>query len=640
MCGLAGCFETGAMRVSPHVLNKMGAAIESRGPDDFGLWQDNIPGISLVHRRLSILDLSKAGHQPMNSHSGRYVVAFNGEIYNHISLRKKLNGVNWRGHSDTETLLACIEAWGVLKTVKELEGMFAFSIWDRKYNKLTLGRDRMGEKPLYYGWQNDTLLFGSDLNSLKEHPAFQATINQNALDLFIKYSYIPTPYSIYSNIFKLEQGCILVFSAGNKDGVKTKYWSINDTLLNGMNNRFSGTPKEAVDELEVLLKRSIKNQMIADVPIGAFLSGGIDSSTIVALMQNHSNKAIKTFTIGFNEDHYNEAKHAKSIARYLGTDHTELYVTQKDALSVIPLLPKLYSEPFADSSQIPTYLVSKLAKEKVSITLSGDAGDELFCGYNRYQITDRYWERFSNIPSWYRGIISKIIQSISIEKLDYFGRMIPGVNDFSQIGEKLHKAATVLTSDSIDELYERLTMKTYKNRSVVKVQDEMAQGILTPTPPKGLGNVEKMMAMDLLTYLPDDILVKLDRASMGVSLESRVPLLNHKIIEFSSTLPQSIKLRNGITKWPLKQILYKYVPSELVERPKTGFGIPIGDWLRNDLRGWAEDYLSQESLSNSGHFHVSDIREMWREHLLGNNQYQQQLWNIIMFQSWKEAQNI
>jgi asparagine synthase (glutamine-hydrolysing) len=643
MCGLAGYL--GFSVRSMGLLSKMTESISNRGPDDSGFWWDSSNQFGLTHRRLSILDLSSAGHQPMLSNGGRYVIAFNGEIYNHQNLRLEINSsrgnnqIKWRGHSDTETLLAGIEIWGLEKTLKKSLGMFAFALWDKQEKRLFLARDRFGEKPLYFGWQGEGLdrafLFGSELKALKVHPSFSAEIDRGSLSLLLRHNYIPAPYSIYEGISKLEPGSILSVSLNQPDPVITKYWDAIEVAKAAKSGLFTGTPEQAVDELEILTKDAVSKQMMADVPLGAFLSGGIDSSTIVALMQSQASQPVKTFTIGFNEEGFNEAVHAKAVAKHLGTEHTELYVSPTQAMDVIPKLPSLYCEPFADSSQIPTYLVSQLAKQKVTVSLSGDAGDELFCGYNRYKLTAQLWNKLSLMPAPIRGVASKLITSISPSAWDKLGVIIPGGKIYTPLGDRIHKGAGVLASDDLQQLYLGMVSQ------ITNPGDWVIDGIEPPT--KLVGNaplitqfndIEKMMLLDTLSYLPDDILTKIDRASMGVSLEGRVPFLDHRIFEFVWTLPLDYKLRDGQTKWPLRQLLYRYVPKELIERPKMGFGVPIGDWLRGPLRDWAETLLSEDRLRREGYFYPEIIRVKWAEHLSRKRNWQSQLWTVLMFQAW------
>ncbi len=650
MCGLAGFLGgiTGADSAETF-LRRMTGKIIHRGPDDGGYWSDGEQRIGLGHRRLAIVDLSSAGHQPMQSATGRYVIAFNGEIYNHLDLRADLRQCGhapaWRGHSDTETLLAGFENWGIQDTVKRCIGMFAIATWDRDTYTLTLARDRLGEKPIYYGWQGQgnasVFLFGSELKALKAHPAFKAEIDRNALCLLMRHNYIPAPYSIYQGIKKLEQGCLLSISRAHRELKVAQYWSAGETAMAGCLKPFAGNAKQAVDELEVLLKSAVRQQMVADVPLGAFLSGGIDSSTVVALMQAQSDRPVKTFTIGFNECGYNEANHAKAVAAHLGTDHTELYVTPEQAMDVIPRLPSLYSEPFSDSSQIPTFLVSQLARQHVTVSLSGDAGDELFCGYNRYLLANRLWKKLSLLPNSSRRLASSGLTTISPSRWNALLGSVQGFLPVSlrqaNLGDKLHKAAKVLASSSLEELYLGLVSHWDDPASLVIGAHEPLT-VLTGNGPKltGLDEIQRMMALDTLTYLPDDILVKVDRAAMGVSLESRVPFLDHRVVEFAWRLPQSMKLRDGVGKWALRQVLYRHVPRELIERPKMGFGVPIDSWLRGPLREWAEGLLNEARLRREGYFNPAPIRQKWAEHLSGQRNWQYHLWNVLMFQAWLE----
>ena len=590
----------------------------------------------------------------MISSSGRFVLAFNGEIYNHMELRKELQCVvggdtsAWRGDSDTETLLLGFEAWGIKETIVKSVGMFALAVWDRQLQRLTLGRDRLGEKPLYYGWQGSgagaTFLFGSELKALKAHPSFSADIDRGALCLLMRHNYIPAPYSIYQQIRKLLPGNLLTVSTAQRDLEPETYWSAMEMAVRGVANPFGGGAEEAVVELEVLLKSAVQQQMAADVPLGAFLSGGIDSSTIVALMQTQSSRAVKTFTVGFNEAGFNEAIYAKAVAKHLGTDHTELYITPQQALDVIPLLPKLYCEPFADSSAIPTFLLSKLARRHVTVSLSGDAGDELFCGYSRYLLAHTLWRRLSSVPPSLRRFASTALTSVPpnvwSSLISPLQKILPA--SFQQVnwGDKLYKGARVMALDSHAALYLGLVSHWEHPASVVLGATEPTT-ILTNSRASvfGLDNIQRMMALDSLTYLPDDVLVKVDRAAMGVSLESRAPFLDHRVVEFAWRLPQSLKLRDGEGKWILRQVLRRHLPKELIERPKMGFGIPLGAWLRGPLKDWAEDLLDETRLLQEGYFHPAPIRQKWREHLSGRRNWQDHLWGVLMFQSWLELEN-
>lgn len=650
MCGFVG-FLGGVVSAdrSESLLRNMADTLFHRGPDDGGYWCDPQQQIGFGHRRLAIMDLSSAGHQPMTSSSDRYVIAFNGEIYNHLDLRTALTkeGVLWHGHSDTETLLAGFDAWGVEATVQRCIGMFAFAVWDKETLEVTLARDRMGEKPLYYGWQGEgdhaVFLFGSELKALKAHSTFGAGIDRDALCLLMRHNYIPAPYSIYQGVSKLEAGCLLTVSLAQPEAAVVRYWSTAAVAMSGCAAPFLGTPEQAVDSLEVLLKSAVQQQMMADVPLGAFLSGGIDSSTVVALMQAQTSRPVKTFTIGVHQEEYNEAVHAKEVAKHLGTEHTELYVTPQQALDVIPRLPSLYCEPFSDSSQIPTFLVSQLARQHVTVSLSGDAGDELFCGYNRYLLTNKLWKGLAMVPTGGRRLAAKSLTAVTPSRWNFLlGRMqgfLPGTMRQANLGDKLHKAASVLTSGSVDELYLGLVSHWNDPASVVIGGTEPST-LLTGNAPDldGLDNIQRMMALDSLTYLPDDILVKVDRAAMGVSLEGRVPFLDHRVVEFAWSLPQSMKLREGVGKWVLRQVLYRHVPKSLIERPKMGFGVPIGDWLRGPLRDWAENLLDETRLRTEGYFHPAPIRQKWAEHLSGVRNWQHHLWNVLMFQAWLEAQ--
>ncbi len=640
MCGFAGFFYRDACPVQAEtILDAMGLAIANRGPDSQAIWLDAQAGIGLSHRRLAIVDLSPAGHQPMHSDTGRYVIAFNGEIYNHLAIRTQLEQLSqrqWRGHSDTETLLAGIEAWGLKKTLELAVGMFALALWDTQTNQLQLARDRFGEKPLYYGWNNNVFLFGSELKSFRAHPDFVTEINRDALCLYLRHNYIPAPYSIYQGIAKLMPASIATLQADGNNLVIEQYWDAKAVMANQQHDTRSDT--DQIETLEQLLKQAVGDQMMADVPLGAFLSGGVDSSLIVALMQQQSDKPIKTFSIGFYEKEFNEAEHAKAVATHLGTEHTELYVSADDALKLVSSMAQVYDEPFADSSQLPTYLVSQMAKQHVTVSLSGDAGDEVFCGYNRYLLTDMTWSKLAKVPVFLRKLGAKILRAVPVNLWNKLNSLLPSRYKMANLGDKLHKAADVISSSSVDELYYGL-ISHWKNPASVVIGGREPHTLLTTPSQSSMfrHSIPRMMALDTLTYLPDDILVKVDRAAMAVSLETRVPFLDHRVFEYAWTMPQRLKLNKGVTKDCLRKILYKYVPQHLIERPKSGFAVPVADWLRGPLKPWAEQLLLPERLAKEGIFDHQHISQMWLEHQSGKRNWQYHLWDILMFQSWYET---
>jgi asparagine synthase (glutamine-hydrolysing) len=647
MCGFVGVISKNRTMLAHDQITQMTNAIRHRGPDDAGIWSDEACCIALGHRRLSVVDLSQAGQQPMRSHTGRYVIVFNGEIYNHLKLRSHLKNHDWVGGSDTETLLAAIEKWGIKKAIERCIGMFAFAIWDTKKRELILGRDRLGEKPLYYGWQgkgkNACFLFGSELKTFKAHSGFVSEIDRNTLCLYMRYGYIPAPYSIYQGIYKLLPGCLLTVSDEKPNPVIETYWSVNDVALNGLSTQLDGSAADIADELETLLMSSISQQVIADVPIGAFLSGGVDSSIVVSLMQAQSSQPVKTFTIGFDEQGYNEASYAREIAQHLGTDHTELYVTSQQAMEVIPNLPNIYCEPFSDSSQIPTFLVSKLARQEVTVSLSGDGGDELFGGYNRHVFTHQKWGGISHLPIGLRSIVASGIQCLSPNTWNKLSKPVQALMankyQLSNIGEKLHKGAKILSVKNSDDLH--LMLLTHWNPSdvVLNGSEPMLSHKDSSLNLNGLDDLQKMMMQDTMGYLPDDILVKVDRAAMAVSLESRVPFLDHRVVEFAWRIPQSMKIRDGVGKWILREVLHKHIPKKLIERPKMGFEIPLGTWLRGPLKDWAEHLLNENRLRREGFFNVEIIRKRWVEHQTGKFNWQHLLWNVLMFEAWLDDQS-
>lgn len=640
MCGFAGILSCdGLDERDRSALAAMGPAIAHRGPDAAADWFDPA-GIALAHRRLAIIDVSEAGAQPMTSASGRFVIAYNGEIYNFEELRGALAAEGrapaWRGHSDTEVVLAAIEAWGVGEALRRLEGMFAFALWDKAERRLTLARDRLGEKPLYYGWQGQgggrRLLFGSDLAALRVHPAFAREIDRRAIALLARRLYIPEPLSAFRGIAKLTPGTFLtVDRASGRETLET-YYDLAATARAARAAPFAGSEAEAVDALDRLLGDAVARQMVSDVPLGAFLSGGIDSSVIVALMQRVSASQVKTFTIGFSDPRYDESAHARAVAAHLGTDHHELIVKPAEALAVIDRLPEIYSEPFADSSQIPTFLVSRLAREHVTVALSGDAGDELFGGYNRHRYALGTWPAVSRVPAALRGAAGALLRCLSPRTWD---KLLGGMTDARLIGDKVHKVADLIASRSTAELYDRLISPNPSGDALMREPVEAAT--CEWVQPAGWAAAEAMMLADALGYLPGDILTKVDRASMAVSLESRVPFLDPRVVEFAWRLPIAMKIRGSETKRPLRALLERYVPRSLVERPKMGFGIPIGDWLRAPLREWAEELLAERTLRDGGLFAPAAVRALWAEHLSGRRNLEHRLWPVLMTQAWVAA---
>ncbi|MBI4665155.1 MAG: asparagine synthase (glutamine-hydrolyzing) [Nitrospinae bacterium] len=653
MCGITGFINPSGADNAKELARKvegMAGAMIKRGPDAGGAWVDEPMQVALGHRRLSIIDLSPAGAQPMESASGRYVIAYNGEVYNFADVRRELETsgpVKWRGHSDTEVMLAAMERYGVKKALEKFNGMFAFALWDRQERTLTLARDRIGKKPLYYGWMNGAFLFASEMKALMAWPGFRSEIDRGALALFLRHNYVPSPYSIFKGIHKLRPGHIVTFENPFSQAAAPApepYWSAKTVFDSAETCLFDAPESELLDNLEKLLLDAVKIRMISDVPLGAFLSGGIDSSLVVALMQAQSAQPVKTFTIGFNEEGYNEAVHAQAVARRLRTDHTELYVTPEEAMGVIPDLPSIYDEPFADSSQIPTFLVSKLARRKVTVALSGDGGDESFGGYNRYIWAMSIWRKMRLAPRGARKVMAGIIASAPPGVLGALYGMaefiLPKTARVTNPVDKLYKLADILSLSGPMDIY-RWLVSHYKNPA------EIAIGATEP--PTALDDsssfvntadfTRQMMYMDIITYLPDDILVKVDRASMGVSLEARAPLLDHRVVEFAARLSTAAKIKDGNGKWLLRKVLYRHVPQELIERPKMGFGMPIDVWLRGPLREWGEELLSEKKLREDGYFNPGPIRRQWEEHVSGRRNWHYALWNILMFQAWLNGYN-
>ena len=635
MCGIAGFLSPSGLNVADArlALHGMQESLVHRGPDDKGQWLDADAGIGISHRRLSILDKSWAGHQPMHSASGRYVLALNGEIYNHLQLRRHLEHSAaftkpaWRGHSDTETLLVAIDRFGLEAALKSTVGMFALALWDRQERRLSLARDRLGEKPLYYGWQKGRLYFGSELKALRAHPDFKSSIDDGAVIDYLYYGYVPGPRSIWKGISKLAPGCILTVPAKEllANPTPVAYWSLPTVIAASRSEPFLDSEADAIDALEARLSESVSGQMLSDVPLGAFLSGGIDSSTIVALMQAHSRSPVRTFTIGFDDSKYDEARHAKAVAMHLGTEHTELHVTEREARDVIPRLPQIYDEPFGDASAIPSHMVASMAREHVTVALSGDGGDESFGGYSRYPRVGRLWQRVSPVPSALRNAAAAGLRLIGKSSLDPLYRYC-GARADASLAARMQYWADFLESGSLEDLYDKSTALW---RPPVHATGPTPRELLKLAEP-----VERMMAIDSIRYLPDDILVKVDRAAMAASLETRAPLLDHRVLELAWRLPYHFKVRGGQGKWLLRQVLHRYVPEAIVDRPKMGFAVPVDAWLRGPLREWAEELLCERRLREQGLFDPKPVRERWNQHVNGQSNWRDSLWAMLMLQTW------
>jgi asparagine synthase (glutamine-hydrolysing) len=637
MCGITGFLgvRPGTHSAREAAILAMTEALRHRGPDDGGIWIDVEAGIALGHRRLSIIDLSPGGHQPMTSADGRFVISYNGEIYNYAELAEHLRdlGVMFRGSSDTEVLLNGIAKWGVEAALRRCEGMFAFGLWDRQRRELTLARDRLGIKPLYWTSANGLLAFGSELKALRVHPDWRPSLEPSAIAAFLRYGYVPSPMSIFRDVRKLEPGSILVAKLGGEPRI-VRYWDLR--AIAAAPDRLTSvvSEEELLTELERTLRRAVKNEMVSDVPLGTFLSGGIDSSLVTALMQGEASQPVKTFAIGFGSSGYNEAQFAKRVAAHLGTEHTEFYVDEQTARDVIPYLPIWYDEPFGDASQIPTQIVSQLARKHVSVALSGDGGDEMFAGYTRYQWARRIERVLHTFPRSVRDRISASLEGVPPSLVGAAAGLIPARYRPPVLEQRLQKLAILLREQNGDAAYRTLV-------SLWPEADAMVAGTTRVPEPVGIitarelpNLIERMMLLDARTYLPDDILAKVDRASMSVSLEVRVPLLNHRVVELAWRMPLAMKLRRGMTKWPLRQILYRYVPQRLLDRPKHGFGVPLATWLRGPLRDWATDLLNSDTIKQNGWIEPEPVVQRWREHLDGRRDWSASLWAVLMFQSW------
>jgi len=644
VCGFAGAIEQGCTADAwRERLESMGDRLRHRGPDDRGVWWDAEAGVGLSHRRLSILDVSTAGRQPMHSPNGRFVIAYNGEIYNFLEIRADiaLAGTRWKSRSDTEVMLAAFETWGVEEAVRRFNGMFAFAVWDRHERVVWLVRDRLGIKPLYYGEGDGALLFGSELKALRAHPAFRDTLDRQAVSSLLRYGYIPAPKSVHRHVRKLEPGRTLRIPAGATSFAEIdsrEYWSLADVAERGVRSPFSGNEEDASVELERLLRQAVRRRMVSDVPLGAFLSGGVDSSMVVALMQDVAERPVKTFSIGFGEAGYDESSHAREVARHLGCDHTERHVSSDDARAVIPGLPEMYDEPFADPSQIPTAMVSDLARQDVTVSLSGDGGDELFAGYKRYAVGRDLWKMLRPWPAGVRALLATGLRTPPTGLIDRLFRGLgPRLNRYGRegsAGDKLKKAAEFLGSRDAMELYRGVTSLWQRPDNVLRARGDSAIDEVEREWRTFPELTHSMMLVDGRVYLPDDILTKVDRASMAVGLEARVPLLDHELVEFAWSLPLSMSLGGDREKRLLRSVLHRHVPKEIVDRPKMGFGAPVGAWIRGPLRPWAEELLDAGRLDREGVFNSRAVRRRFEEHLSGRRRWGHHLWAVLMFQAW------
>jgi len=644
MCGITGIAFSNAEKLSD-LISAMTQTLYLRGPDDSGIWADEAQGVAFGHRRLSVLDLSAAGHQPMKSKSGRFVITYNGEIYNYLEIRNQLlqMGVVFFSHSDTEVVLASFEEWGIARSLKLFNGMFAFAVWDNKEKKIYLARDRFGEKPLYYGWiDGRAFIFGSELKALREYKSWKPNINRDVLGMYLQYNHIPAPHTIYKNVFKVLPGSYLEITFDRK--IKQEFFWDTEMLAKESSEKnllYISSEEEIINQLHSCLSKSVQEKMISDVPLGAFLSGGVDSSLITALMKEKSNKPIKTFTIGFYEKYFNnEAPYAKQIAQYLCTDHTEFYLSNQDALDIIPKLPYLYDEPFADSSQLPTHMVSMLARKYVTVCLSGDGGDELFCGYNRYIWFDKIYKKFHRMPH----LFWKLLTLLNEQQWDFINvalsKMLPTKLQANAIGNKIYKAARAFyNTNNAESFYWNLVAIMDDPSFFLMNNSELSINKVSSNTKWKNNNdfLHWMMLSDISSLFSGDMLTKIDRAAMGVSLETRIPFLDPEVFSFAWSLPLKYKIRHGEGKYILRQLLYKYVPRELLDRPKVGFGVPIAIWLRCPLRAWAESLLNEKRVRGEGFFKADTIKKYWNLHLSGKRDFSAQLWCILMFQAWLEV---
>lgn len=644
MCAIAGlAYWQSSSRDIVASGQKMLDTLTHRGPDGGGLWLDEANGVLLGHRRLSIIDLSEHGQQPMHSASGRYVIVYNGEIYNFQDLREELERANcapaWRGRSDTEVILACIEAWGFEATLRKLVGMFAIAMWDRQMASLSLARDRIGEKPLYYGHVDGDFTFSSELKAIRAVSARRLDIDRDAVAEFMRFGYVPAPSSIYSAISKVPPGHFVTVSRSS--GIASKpvaYWRLESSEVHSLRHRLASySDHEIVDALHDHLRDSVAAQMVSDVPLGAFLSGGVDSSTIVALMQRQSDRRVRTYTIGFEDRAFNEAPYARAVAEHLGTEHTELIVTAADATGVIQSLPMIYDEPFADSSQVPTTLISRLTRAHVTVSLSGDGGDEIFAGYPRYQLTTALWQRVNSQPMLIRQAASVVLGMVSAQGWDRMLWRLPASLRERINGRRIHRLAQLMTCKSVGEMYIRLMSRWQPEDALVIGASSFDW--LSLNWYGGQSDMDAMRIWDIHHYLPDDLLVKIDRAAMSASLETRAPMLDHRVVEFALALPERMLVRDGVGKWALRCVLDRYVPRALIDRPKAGFEVPLGDWLRGPLRSWAESLLDPSRLKCEGYLNVDKIGQMWQQHQSGQWDRSLHLWNVLMFEAWLSAEN-